>query len=313
MSEGRETLGRMASPDDVLTELAVRQHGAFTVGQARAAGFTERQIEGRVAHGTWVRLLRGVLAIAGTAPTWRRAAVAPLLARPDAALVERSAGHVHGLVDAPLLRPALRVPRGTSTRVPGAGVVHRWPIEPDELTVVDGLRVTTGARTVADLAGILPSTKVGPLVDDAIHRRLATPTAIDLAAAAATHLTSAQREALLAATAIWQGIRPGSAGEARLLRQLREWGIEEPERQVPILDPSGQTIARADLGWVRARFGLEYDSDEFHGPSRWAIDEARHLAVVAAGWSLAHVGGRDLLPSSDLRTRVERHLRRLAA
>lgn len=303
----------MPSPDDAIADLAVLQHGAFTVRQARGAGFSDRQIERRVARGTWIRLLRGVLAIAGAPPTWRRHAIAPLLARPDAVLVERSAGQAHGLVDAPLLRPALCVPRGTSIRVPGAGVVHRWPVDPSELTVVDGLRVTTAARTVADLAGLMPSTKVGSLVDDAIHRRLATPTAIDLAVDAARHLTVAQRGAVLAATAIWQGIRPGSAGEARLLRQLDEWGIEPPERQVPIVDCSGTTVARADVGWVPARFGLEYDTDAFHGPGRWADDEARHRAVEAAGWSLLHVSGRDLLPRSDLRSRIERQLRQVAA
>lgn len=301
------------TPDELAASFAAHQHGAFTTAQAHAAGFSRDQILHRVHLGSWVRLARGVLGVAGAPPSWRRSAVVPLLARPDAILVERSAAHVHELLDAPLLRPAVRVREGSSVRVPGAGPVHRWALDDAEVTIKEGLRVTTPARTVADLAGVIPTSRIAGLVDTVIHRRMATPSAIEQAAASTGHLCGAERKALLAATSSWQGIRPGSPGEVRLLRQLREWGLEEPERQVPIVDATGTTIARADVGWPHARVGLEYDADEFHGPSRWAADERRHRAVEAAGWTLLHVSGRDLLPRSDLRTRIERHLHRAAA
>ena len=299
--------------DARLAPLAARQHGAFTVAQAAAAGFSRAQIEHRVRLGTWTRLARGVLGIAGLPPTWRRSAIVPLLARPAAVLAERSAGQVHELVDAPLLRPSIAVPAGSSTRVPGAGIVHRWTIDPTEVTTKDGLRVTSVARTVADLAGVLPRSRIAPTVDTAIHGRGATPVGIDLAIASSSHLTAAERDAVLAATAAWQGIRPGSPGEVRLLRQLAEWGIPDPVKQVPIVDGAGETVARADVGWPAARFGLEYDTDDHHGPRRWASDEARHRAIAATGWAILHVAGRDLLPSADLRRRVERHLGRRTA
>lgn len=61
-------------------------------------------------------------------------------------------------------------------------------------------------------------------------------------------------------------------------------------------DGDGTVIGRVDVGWSARRVGLEYDSDEFHGPSRWTGDEARHHAIEALGWRLLHVDKVDLRP-----------------
>jgi hypothetical protein len=296
----------MSTADQALAHLAAQQHGAISLGQARGAGLTRTQVDHRLATGRWLRIGRGVYAIAGSPPTWHRQTMAALLSRSDAVLAELSAAHAAQLVDAPLERPAIIVPPGTSARAPGAGRVHRLALDLSEVTVLDGLRCTSPARTLIDLTRVLPARALARVVDHALHRGAASVRQIDLALGRATHLSGVQRSALVRAVDAWRGIRPGSPGEVRLLRQLAEWGIDEPERQVPIIDPSGETVARADLGWSRVQFGLEYDGAEHHGPNRWAFDEARHARIVALGWRLHHVGARDLLPSSDLRGRILR-------
>ena len=42
--------------------------------------------------------------------------------------------------------------------------------------------------------------------------------------------------------------------------------------------------------------GIEYDSPEFHGPSQWVHDEARHQAIQRLGWTLLHADKLDLRP-----------------
>ena len=49
-----------------------------------------------------------------------------------------------------------RDPRGPILNVPGVRVHRRPALHPDDLTVVDGLPVTSISRTLVDLAEILP-------------------------------------------------------------------------------------------------------------------------------------------------------------
>ena len=118
-----------------------------------------------------------------------------------------------------------------------------------------------------------------------------------------TYLSQARKGQVAAHLDVWlPTIRPGSAAEARFLRQLEAWGLPRPERQIEIRDACGQVIARLDGGWTDRRLGYEYDSVEWHGPAAWASDEARHDLVTALGWRLHHVDKADLLPGAT-RTR----------
>src|SRR3954447_18477677 len=47
-------------------------------------------------------------------------------------------------------------PRGPISKVPGVAIHHAPPLHPDDVTVVDGIPVTSISRTLVDLAEILP-------------------------------------------------------------------------------------------------------------------------------------------------------------
>jgi hypothetical protein len=55
--------------------------------------------------------------------------------------------------------------------------LHAAALEPDEVAIVDGLLVTSVARTVTDLARFLPSEPALVPADGALHRGLVTPAA----------------------------------------------------------------------------------------------------------------------------------------
>jgi very-short-patch-repair endonuclease len=134
--------------DAGIARLARRQHGAFSHDQVRALGATDRMVDHRVGVGRWVRLARGVYALASHPPTWKRQYKAAELSRPESALCRRPAAMVHGFEGAKVVRPELWVPPGSSGRSTIARI-HRGAEVP--ITVVDGIRVTTVAQTLLDL------------------------------------------------------------------------------------------------------------------------------------------------------------------
>ncbi|MGH9246466.1 MAG: hypothetical protein ACRD29_19575 [Acidimicrobiales bacterium] len=100
----------------------------------------------------------------------------------------------------------------------------------------------------------------------------------------------------------------------RLLRQIVEWGLEEPARQVDVKDSDDRFVGRLDLGWTDHQLGLEYDSERYHNPRHWQRDELRQVRDGELGWEVHRVDKYDLLPGvAWLRELLARRLRRPAA
>lgn len=296
--------------DAHIAATAARQHGVFTSRQAQAAGLSQSQIRNRVSARRWELLARSVYRIGGVPETWTQTAMAASLTRPDGVLSHLTAAALHGL-DAPIPpRPQLIVPPRTSARSAIARA-RRLQVSPQHVVRRRGMPVTDGARTLIDCADLLGPVRLGRLADDALHRRVATVQAVlSLIDENAISQRAPALTALAAHLEVWDhAIRPGSAGEARLLRQLAEWGLPPPDRQIEIVDAHGVVIGRLDTGWRAAMLGLEYDSIEWHGPAAWADDERRHALVEATGWRLLHVDSADLRPGRPwLRDRLRREL-----
>src|SRR3954470_19298272 len=60
-----------------------------------------------------------------------------------------------------------RDPRGPDPDVPGVRVHHTPALHPDDVTVVDGIPVTSVSRTLVDLAEILPRDELREVFADA--------------------------------------------------------------------------------------------------------------------------------------------------
>lgn len=299
----------MPSPDVLVAELAAGQHGLITFDQAVGVGLSRTQVGHRSRTGRWIRVGRGVYRIGGAPDTWQQRAMAAVLGGPSRTVTSHlTVIALAGLAVAPPPRPHVTVDRGRSVRWPGA-IVHSARLPAAHLTTFQGIPATTVGRALIDCAATLGPHRLEGLVAEALHRRLVRveeiPTLWDLARRAPGRHGEVKLRRVLEP---WNGpIRPGSLPEIRLRRQLKEWGFPEPELQVVVRRPDdGEVLGRVDVGWSPQRIGIEYDSEEHHGPDRWAADQARHEAIEAEGWVLLHADKADLYPGATrLRNAVE--------
>ena len=299
----------MIDADRALALRAARQIGLVSLVQAKADGLTQRQVQHRVDTGAWIRVVNGVYRMADAPVTWEQAALAPCLGYKGLIAISKlSAVRAQGLDPAGPVPPDVTVPMGRASRLTGT-TTHRARLTPIDIDMVGPLPVTTVERTLVDCAAVLGPVRLQRLVDAAMHTKRITVRSIEDAWDRSQRSPGRWGHSkLMAALEDWRGeIKPDTAGEARLIRVLRQWGYPEPERQIPIVNAAGETIGRVDLGWSPQRVGLEYDSERWHGPERWAHDEARHAAIEALGWHLLRADKLDLRPGqAQLRNDLKR-------
>jgi very-short-patch-repair endonuclease len=154
--------------DEALLTLAKRQHGVFTRDQAFAAGATARFIDRRLASGDWVRLDNAVYALPSFPPTYRRQLKAAELGSRDAAIAGRAAGALHALTGFHPVRPEILVPPNVRA-VARLADVHRYAGA--RLATVDGIRVTSVAQTLFDVAHRVDLWTYERALDDALVGR----------------------------------------------------------------------------------------------------------------------------------------------
>jgi hypothetical protein len=70
-------------------------------------------------------------------------------------------------------------PRGATANVPGVRIHHAPALHPDDVTVVDGLPVTSISRTLVDLAEILPRDELREVFAHASARGLLEMAAVE--------------------------------------------------------------------------------------------------------------------------------------
>lgn len=150
-----------------------RQYGVITLQQARRAGLTDRMIDYRVETGRWVRLARGVFAVASAPPTWQRDLAAAVLFHPTAIVSGRSAAVLHGFPGVRRGRPEVMVPRTSNARSPLGRVQRSAFFHQVGRTRVTGFEATSPAETVLTLAARFPYNRIEVFVDDTLFRGIA--------------------------------------------------------------------------------------------------------------------------------------------
>ena len=157
--------------DRAIEALARRQHGAFHRSQAIELGLTPRMIDRRRGSGAWLTLAPGVYALNSHPFSWLRQAKAAELSIRDAVVSHRSAAVVHGWEGFRPGRIELSVPVASRHDSPLA-VVHR--VAHLDRVARQGIAVTSAARTVVDLAGVLAPASLGRVIDDVLLAGLAS-------------------------------------------------------------------------------------------------------------------------------------------
>jgi very-short-patch-repair endonuclease len=253
--------------DEAVATLAARQCGVVTTAQLAGAGLGERAVAHRVACGWLRRLHRGVYQVGPIAAQYAREMAAVLAT--GGVLSHHSAAAIWGFrpphdgdvhvttTQTARSREGLRVHRSASLNA----AVH------------SGLPLTTPARTLHDLAPLLPRHELDRAVEEAEIRKLV------------------RRDELrpgLRGTAEPRFTR--SEGERRLLKLVRAAKLPVPVTNTKI---AGWEV---DAIWPRYKVIVEVDGYAYHGNrAAFERDRRKDAALVAAGYRVVRITWRQMV------------------
>jgi very-short-patch-repair endonuclease len=276
-SRGGRTMRQAApSADRTIAAIAAQQHGIVTRTQLLAIGVSRHAIDRRLRHAQLRSRHAGVYQV-GPVALPRSLEMAAVLACDGATVSHRSAAALRDLAPSPVPTPLeLTISPGRHCgRRPGIRV-HRRVIASDEIERIDGIPVTSAARTVLDLAGVASARE--------LERALAAAerSQPELRQQLASLLIRYPRAAGIARLRLLLGhsnaVFTRSEAEERLLDLIRKAGLDVPEMNVML---HGYEV---DCYWKRARFVIEVDGFVFHRSARSFLrDHQRDSALVAEG------------------------------
>jgi hypothetical protein len=272
----------VGGPDAVIARLAGRQHGVVARRQLLELGIGRRAIDLRIGAGKLVVIHPGVYAVGHLALRPDGFALAGVIAAwPDSALSHGTATWLHGLEERFVRPVSVTSPR---QRRPQHGIrLHRAQLRREDLAIVRGIPVTSVARTLLDLSGVVEDQRLRRLVKEAEFQRLVDTAA--LRGVLERHPRKRGRRALacLVGSRILAGRPTRSEMEDRFIEFCADRGLPLPETNVE-LELSGQ-VREVDCVWHRERVAVELDSRRAHAtPSAFETDRLRDRELLAAGW-----------------------------
>lgn len=149
-------------------------------------------------------------------------------------------------------------------RQPGIRV-HGDRIEEDEITVLDGILVTSASRTALDLGCWYPTTAAVAGID-----ALARETRIKAADVELLAQRYPGRRGIIRAReaiALFDG-GSQSPKESWLRVVLTQAGLPPPQTQIRVVDDLGDPVAYLDMGWEDLKVAVEYDGDHHRSDRR---------------------------------------------
>jgi len=226
-----------------------------------------------------------------------RRSVALCLAVPDGVLSHQTAAAHWQLRRAPrgMLDLTVRAPR--QVRLPDVRVHRITKLDGEDVVkYANGLRVTTPARTLFDLATLVSPPVLASATQDALNRRLCTPWSLgdvgDRMIRQGRPGSTAFRELIAGRAASLPAV--GSDGELVLAAALEELGLPAFTRQFQVQVDTGGVV-RLDLALPADQFGIEVDDPAWHAsPVAMQRDHARDLFLRADGWDLVRVTSDDV-------------------
>jgi hypothetical protein len=289
----------MTALDVAAAQAARDRFGLIRREELMALGVSRSTLQRRIAAGVWNRVAPGVIDLGTHPDSWQQALMTVVLAAsPGAVVSHRSAGHLHGFLDVdPPHPPDVTVPRGRTTTAAGTRLRTTSALASDDVGTVGSFPVTRPARTLLDLASLLPVERLEPILWEAARHDAALPAA--LTAAVERHAAAPGRGRLARALAGLhpEVVRAESPLEVHGLLAFRLVRAPVPALQLVVRDAAGRFVARVDAAWPDARVIVEFDGAAYHStPRQQAADRERLARLEALGWEV-HV-----LRFADLRT-----------
>lgn len=290
-------LHRSGSPDgiDGLIAEAVGNDGVFTSDDAARWDVSPAALTRAFKKGRINRVYPRVYVVAGTAPTWWTRAPAAA-AWSGGALSHRSAGYALGILELPPESTDVVVPTKRK-EPPGTRLRCHYSqlLTVPHVTTVRGIRVTAPARTLLDIAGLVPEDVLETALEQALRQGLVSVARLEW------QLRTEGRKGRRGTAALRHllesrdlGPATESALETTVARWFRSTRLPPPQRQHRVLD-DGRFVARVDFAYPQAKVGIEAMSYRWHSGRRaWLRDEERRRALRDLGWSIVEVTYEDI-------------------
>jgi hypothetical protein len=291
--------------DELLLKLAVTQAGVVAGRQALDAGGSHDQLRRRERAGQLCRIRNGLYLHAGFPLCWRQDLWLEQLAAGDgSAVCGESAAQVRGFRGFAGDHVEVERVQG-GNHDPVRGTVHEtfW-LPAHHVTTVDGLPVTSVARTVFDLAGLprhpaafqhpglreIHTKRITWLVNHALRDH--GMRMVDLnRVLAAVGRRGKPGTAIIRAVVADLGLDyepTASELEDLFLEVCAAYGIEPPDEQID-LGTKDKWVGRVDFVWRAATLIVEVDGSQHRAPLDRRADRRRDDDLGGEGWTVIRV------------------------
>jgi hypothetical protein len=283
-----------------IAQLAARQHGVVTHQQLVELGFGRSGIQHRLRARRLHRLHRGVYAVGHPNLSESGRLMAAVLAcGPDAVLSHQSAGALWGFRASQRRLIDVTAPRRNQGRRSGIALHLVRDLHSEDRACVESIPVTSLARTLLDLAGVVRLDDLGRALEQAERLRLFDLLAVDalIERSYGRRGVRSLRRALLAYRELPHLTR--SEFERRFLALCRDAGLPTPAANAWVI---GHEV---DVLWAEQLLVVELDSRSYHQTrAAFERDRIRDAALQLAGYLVLRVTRRrlDSEPEAVIRT-----------
>ncbi len=272
--------------EHAIARVARRQDNVITVDQLHAAGLGRGAIAHRLKARTMQRMHKNVYILGPAPPTpMARARAAAMACGDDAVVSHRSAACLFGLL--PDIAGGVEIT--VVGRNPGIhpGIeLHRVKTLPrQDVAKVNGIKVTSIARTICDLAATESDHATEQAFQEALYRDIVTDTAVK----AVLGREPTRRGAPTIRRLISDPRLTRSEKERRLLKLIASAQLPAPLTNVPLHG------YRADMYWPSQALVVEFDGWQAHGHRHaFESNRKRDQVMVAHGIRVLRVTDRHL-------------------
>ena len=280
--------------------------------QLEREGVSPKVAADRGRDGSYHRIHRGVYTVGHRAVTRQTILQAAVLACGDGAVISHgTAAAFHRLWDKPPRLIDVTVPVEAGRKIDGIRCRRcRYP-EPEEVIVLNGVAVTTVARTLVDLAGIVGLSTLRKTVGRAAIRKKLDVQAVDIAIHNARRrrgLRSLELALVPYRTRDGKALNVRSDFETLVLPDLLDLGFSRPGCNV-WLHIDGERLL-VDFLWERQRVIVETERETHETPDAFQNDRRRDQFLASAGYrSLRITWDQIHHERADVLRRIERALR----
>lgn len=286
MRDERRTHGPLAG-------LAERQHGVVSVRQLAKLGYSRHAVSRASISGRLHRLHRGVYAIGHDHLSWHGHCLAAVLAcSPNALASHMSAAWLWDLL---AKRPGtIHVTAPTRRHARPSICLHYARLAEEDRAVREGIPVTALPRTLLDLAGTLPPSRLDGVIERSDQHRLFDLREMNaLLDRAGSHPGAARMRRALAIYRS-EAAFTRSRLERHFLQLVERAGIPRPSMNYSVAE------FELDAYWEAERFAVELDVYETHGSRRaFERDRLRQEELKLMGVEMIRITGHRLHREPD--------------